>query len=63
MSSSQLRRGVKVSSGVGLPMLDKMSTQRHKVSSHPLPTPSPFSYGGDLREEQRRGEEEAGGVS
>ena len=33
--------GVKVSSVMGLPMLLKMSIQRYKVSSHPLPPRSP----------------------
>ncbi len=32
--------GLKVSSGVVWPMLHEMSTQRHKVSSHPFSPPS-----------------------
>ncbi len=37
-STSQLRHGVKVSSGMKLPMLHEISIQRHKVSSHSFPS-------------------------
>ncbi len=39
--------GIKVNSGMGLPMLHTMSILKHKVSSNPFPSPSsytPFSY-------------------
>ncbi len=43
----QLWSGIKVNSGMGLPMLHKMYIRRQKVSSHPFPLPSlysPLSY-------------------
>jgi hypothetical protein len=36
--------GAKASSGMGLPMLDKMSYQRREVSSHPSLTPFPLLF-------------------
>ncbi len=40
VQSSPLWHGLKVSSGIGLPMLHEMSIRRHKVSSHSFPPPS-----------------------